>query len=83
MSKLQVIAGPYQLAKRYAQAHRLHPDEYVIVTRGHQLARLDPAMITKVITVQLHTMGARITGEIHDELARLKALWPVPLLAAA
>lgn len=79
----RVIAGPYRIAKRYAQSRGWAEDEVIIVTRGHQLARLDPALIASIVTVKLHTMGARIVAEIQEEIARVKALWPVPTLAAA
>lgn len=79
----RVIAGPYRIAKRYAQSRGWAEDEVIIVTRGHQLARLDPALIVSIVTVKLHTMGARIVDEIQLEIARVSALWPALTLAAA
>jgi uncharacterized small protein (DUF1192 family) len=79
----RVIAGPYRLAKRYAQSMGWDEDEFVIVTRGHQLARLDPALILSIVTVKLHELSQRIVADIQEEINRLRALWPVPTLAAA
>lgn len=81
--KYQVVAGPHRIAKRYALSRGWADDEVIIVTRGHQLARLDPELITSIVTVQLHTLGARITAEIQEEIARVAALWPVLTQAAA
>lgn len=82
MNKLKVVAGPYAVAQRYAKQKGWHPDEYMIVTRAHQIARLDPATVVAVITVKLQNLGQRIVAEIHEELDKLRALWPVPLTAA-
>lgn len=79
----QVIAGPYRVARRYAASLGLSEDQYLIVTRGHQLARLDPAMIASIVTVKLSTLTTNIMQEIHDEIDRLQVLWPVPITAAA
>lgn len=81
--KYHVIAGPYRIAKRYAATRGWTEDEVIIVTRGHQLARLDPALIASIVTVKLHTMGQKVITEVQDEIARVKVLWPVPTLAAA
>lgn len=78
----RVIAGPYRIAKRYAESQGWSSDDFVIVTRGHQIARLDPAQISYIITVKLHDLSTRILDEMHHEIARVKALWPVPLVAA-
>lgn len=82
-SQFRVIAGPYRNAKRYAESKGWTPDEYVIVTRAHQLCGLDPARIATIITVHMNALSARINAEIHEELRTLKALWPIPMLAAA
>lgn len=81
--KIRVITGPYRVARRYATSMGWHDEEYLIVTRGHQLARLDPAMIATIIEVKLNTLGQRIADEIRDEIDRLRTLWPVPTVAAA
>jgi hypothetical protein len=81
--KYRVIAGPYRIARRYAESMGWAEDQYIIVTRGHQLACLDPALILSIITVKLHTMALRVMTEIHDEIERVKILWPVPTLAEA
>lgn len=75
--RVHVIAGPYRLAHRYAERRGWNPDDFVIVTRGHQLARLDPALIAEIIILKLHTLGQRIMEEIREEIDRVKALWPV------
>jgi hypothetical protein len=81
--KYRVIAGPYRMAKRYAQSMGWSMDEIVIVSRGHQLASLDPALIASIVTVKLHDLGHRIVAEIQEEINRVKALWPVPTQAVA
>lgn len=81
--KYRVIAGPYRFAQKYAQSQGWPEDEYFIVTRGHQLANLDPKLIVKIIMVKLHTMGQRLADEIVEEIERIRALWPVPAVAAA
>lgn len=81
--KYRVIAGPYRIAKRYAQSMGWAMDEIVIVSRGHQLAGLDPALIVSIVTVELHDLGQRIVAEIQDEINRVRALWPVPTQAVA
>ena len=80
--KYRVIAGPYRVARRYAQRQGWTPDEYVIVSRGHQLAKLDPAMIAEIIMVKLHELAGRIVTEIHEEIDRVRTLWPVQTVAA-
>lgn len=79
----RVIAGPYRVARRYAASMGWADDEYVIVVRAHQLARMDPATIGRIVTVRLQAMGQRIAQEIQDEIDQLRALWPVPMIAAA
>jgi len=79
----RVIAGPHRIARRYAERRGWAPDEYIIVVRGHQLAKLDPALIAAIITVKLHTMAKKIIEEIQDEIDRVRALWPVPTETAA
>lgn len=74
--KFRVIAGPYRVARRYALSQGWTEDEVMIVTRGHQLASLDPNLIASIITVKLHTMGFRVITEIRDEIERIRALWP-------
>lgn len=81
--KVRVIAGPYRTARKYAASMGWADEEYLIVTRGHQLARLDPALIATIITVKLHVLSQRIVAEIRDEIDRLRTLWPVPTEAAA
>ncbi len=78
----RVIAGPYRLARRYAVSKGWTEDEYVIVSRAHQLATMDPATIGKIITLRLHSLSARICAEIQQEIEKLRTLWPVPLMAA-
>jgi hypothetical protein len=78
-----VIAGPYRVAKRFARRKGWADDEIVIVSRGHQLASLDPALIASIIMVKLNDLAERIVEEIRDEIARVKVLWPVPVEAAA
>lgn len=79
----RVIAGPYRIAKHFAASKGWAEDEVIIVSRGHQLANLDPALITSIITVRLHELGRRIVADIKEEIARVHALWPVPVEAAA
>lgn len=81
--KYRVIAGPYRTARRYAESHGWSSDEYIIVTRGHQLARLDPALILAIITVELHTMAQRVVEGISREIESIRALWPIRTLVAA
>lgn len=81
--KIRVIAGPYRVARKYAASMGWADDSYLIVTRGHQLATLDPALIASIVTVKLHTLGQRIVEEIREEIERLRTLWPVPTTAAA
>lgn len=81
--KIRVIAGPYRVARKYAASMGWSGDTYMIVTRGHQLAGLDPALIASIVTVKLHTLGERIVAEIREEIERVRSLWPVPTSAAA
>lgn len=81
--KYRVIAGPYRLARKYAESRGWSEDEYIIVTRGHQLARLDPALVAAIFTVKLHHFATRVAVEIKDEIERMRALWSVPMLDAA
>lgn len=81
--QVRVIAGPYRVARKYATSMGWHDHEYIIVTRGHQLASMDPALILSIVMVKLHTLGQRIMDEIHAEIERLCSLWPVPAVAAA
>jgi hypothetical protein len=83
VTKLKVVVGPYRAAKRYAQSRGWSEEEYVVVTRGHQLARLDPAKLATIFTVKINGLGQRAVGELREEADRLKALWPVPILTAA
>ncbi len=82
-NQYRVLVGPYRIARRYAQSMGWSPDEFVIVTRAHQLNGLDPARIARIITLKVHALGKRIVDEIHEEINSLKALWPVPVVAAA
>lgn len=81
--QFHVIAGPYRVARRYAERRGWTDDEIVIVTRGHQLAKLDPALIAAIITVKLHALGQRIMEEIREQIDQVRALWPVPTVVAA
>lgn len=81
--KVRVVVGPHRLARRYAQRHGWAEETYLIITRAHQLARLDPALVASIVMVKLHHLGQRIAEEIHDEVMRIKTLWPVPTQAAA
>jgi hypothetical protein len=81
--QIHVIAGPHRVAKRYAQSRGLPEDEFVIVSRAHQLAKLDPALILRIITVKLDALGERVRDEIEREIASMSVLWPVPTHAAA
>jgi len=79
----RVIAGPYRIAKRYAQSRGWTEDEFIIVTRAHQLRGLDPALIASIIFVKFNDLGQRIVAEIREEIHLMRALWPVPMSAAA
>lgn len=83
MNRQHVIAGPYRIAHRYAQAQGWGDDDYLIITRGHQLAKLDPALIASIVIIKLHALGERILDEIHQEIDRVQALWPVRTWIAA
>lgn len=78
---LRVLAGPHSLARRYAERHGWAEDSYIIVTRSHQLARLDPSLVATIIMVKLYALGERIAAEIRDEIMSIKALWPVVMKA--
>lgn len=80
---IRVIAGPYGIARKYAKSMGWVGDDFLIVTRGHQLATLDPALVGSIVTVRLDTLGSRVGEEIREEIERLRALWPVPMTAAA
>lgn len=81
--KFRVVVGPYQAARRWAVKQGLHEDEIVIVTRGHQLAALDPALILQIIAVKIHQLGEKILDEIRLEVDRVRALWPVETVLGA
>lgn len=81
--KIRVIAGPHRTARQYAKSMGWRETEFIIVTRGHQLAQLDPSMILSIFTVKLHTLGKRVEDELMEEINALKTLWPIPTLAAA
>lgn len=83
MNRKYVIVGPHRTARKYAEARNWNNDDFIIVTRGHQLAQLDPALMRQIVTVKLHTMGQRIMEEIHEAIEQIRALWPVPTMAAA
>jgi hypothetical protein len=80
---LKVLAGPARLAHRYAQRMGWAENEYIVITRGHQLARLDPARVKQIVVIKVHALGKVIAADIHEEILRIKALWPVPMVAAA
>ncbi len=82
-SQYRVLVGPYRVARKYAMSMGWDPDEYVIVVRAHQLNGLDPARIGRIVKIKAHAMGKRIADEIDAEIDSLKALWPVPVVAAA
>lgn len=82
-TKIRVIVGPYHLAKRYAERFNFHGEDVIIVTRGHQLAKLNPADIAGIITVRLNALGARIARDIAEETRRIRSLWPITIQAAA
>lgn len=81
--KLHVVAGPYRLARRFAERRGWSPEEYLIVTRGHQLAQLDPALILNIFLVSLHALTDRVVLDIKDEIDRVRSLWTVPLAVAS
>lgn len=81
--QFRVVAGPYRIARKYAESMGWSEDDYIIVSRGHKLAALDPAMIASIVIVALHTMAARIMSDIVSEIDRVRAIWPVPVSAAA
>lgn len=81
--KYRVIAGPYSVARKYALAQGWAEGEVMIVTRGHQLASLNPALIASIVTVKLHTLSERIRHEIEYQIDAIRVLWPVEALAAA
>lgn len=78
MRELRVLAGPARLARRYAERQGWPEESYLIITRGHQLARLDPARVTVIVMVKLAQLGKTIAEEITEEVALIKALWSVP-----
>lgn len=80
--KIRVIAGPYRTARRYAERRGWADDDYLIVCRGHQLARLDPALIGEIIVIRLAELGTRIQAEIVEQIQVVKSLWPVRIAAA-
>lgn len=78
--KRLVLAGPYRQARRYAHHHQLREDQYLIITRAHQLAALDPQLIIAIIVIELPALGQRIVTEITEEINRVLALYPVAAL---
>lgn len=78
----RVVAGPYRIARRFAQSQGWTEDEYIVVSRGHQLAKLDPALIRDIVVVKLHDLSSRISADLLAEIATLRALWPVQVAAA-
>lgn len=81
--KYHVVAGPYRLARKYAKSQGWRDDQFVIVTRGHQLAALDPQLMLKISLVQVHTLGQAVYDEIRVAIEHIRALWSVPMEAAA
>lgn len=81
--QFRVLVGPFRTARRYAQSMGWAPDEFIIVTRAHMLQGIDPARISRIITLRTNNLGQRVVEEINDEIAVLRALWPVPVVAAA
>ena len=81
--KLRVLAGPHRLARRYAERKGWAEDSYIIVTRSHQLARLDPALMVSIVMVKLNALGERVAAEIREELSVIRALWTIPMQVEA
>lgn len=81
--KKHVLIGPPRLARRYAQRCGWGEDTYLIVSRAHQLALLDPELIFSIVCINLDVLGRRITDEMRREIDRIRVLWPVPAVAAA
>lgn len=79
--KLRVLVGPHRLARRYAERHGWAEDTYIIVTRSHQLARLDPALVISIVMVKLHALGERFAAELRQEIMDMRALWTIPMKA--
>ena len=79
----RVIVGPYRAAMRYAKRRNWADDDIVIICRGHQLAGLDPAHMIGIITVGTQKFSSRVLFELRQEVRRITALWPVPVVAAA
>lgn len=82
-TKLNVLVGPYRIARRYAASLNWPEDSYAIVCRAHQLRGLDPARITAIVTVRFHSMGQSVVDEIKQEIDSLTRLWPIPRRVAA
>ncbi len=78
----RVLVGPYRIARRYATSMGWSAENFVIVSRAHQLRQLDPATIASICTVRLGELSHRIRQEILAEVFALRALWPVPVAAA-
>ena len=83
MNTYKVVVGPYRVAQRYAQRAGWLEDDVVIITRGHQLAAMDPALISQIVTVKLHALGKRVADDLAEETARITSLWPVNVQVAA
>lgn len=71
---LRVLVGPYRVARDFAAARGLQEHEYLIVTRAHQLAKLDPLLVGSI--VRLPGLAERFAKDIRDEVDRITALFP-------
>lgn len=72
--KLRVLVGPYRAARRFAALKGLEEHEYMIVTRAHQLAKLDPMLVRSI--VRLPGLAERFAQEIREEVDRITVLFP-------
>lgn len=81
--KKHILIGPPRLARRYAQRCGWSEDIYLIVSRAHQLAQLDPALIFSIVCIRLEALGNKIMDEMRREIDAIRCLYPVPAVAAA
>lgn len=73
----QVIVGPIEQAAAFAKQRRMQFGEYIIVTDADELHQMDPPSIAAIFEVQAHRLGKQAHRALRDEIALLKALWPV------
>lgn len=84
MSRQRVIlAGLPEQAKAYAGRRGLDEDDYIIVTRGDQIARLDPHLVRSIVLIDLHALGEDNAAAIVSEFDRMSNLWTVEIEEAA